>query len=195
MGNQQVSLVLTKQFVDKLVKVKSKHLLIGYYRVVKSGRGRWYVRIQCHSCSEVTDIRYEAYKSSTGSCDKCSRQMKNYRDGRSSERIYSIWNGMFSRCYNTSHPKYPRYGARGITVCGEWHRYENFRAWALANGMNNEAQTTVHKDRLSLDRVDPLRGYTPDNCRVVTVSQNSSNTKDTRTRKLQRLSRKGVDAK
>lgn len=31
-----------------------------------------------------------------------------------------------------------------------------------------------HKELLSIDRIDPMKGYSPDNCRWITVSENST---------------------
>lgn len=36
------------------------------------------------------------------------------------KRLYVVWQGMLSRCYNPNDPKYPDYGGRGIVVCDEW---------------------------------------------------------------------------
>lgn len=30
---------------------------------------------------------------------------------------YFVWEAMRQRCFNPKHPKYLRYGGRGITVC------------------------------------------------------------------------------
>ena len=41
---------------------------------------------------------------------------------------------MMRRCYNETSVAYKDYGAKGITVCLEWHDRENFRKWAIENG-------------------------------------------------------------
>jgi hypothetical protein len=61
-------------------------------------------------------------------------------------RLYEIWKAMKSRCCNTRHRAYARYGGRGITVCQEWRRnFTAFRDWALSHG---------YADNLSIDRID-----------------------------------------
>lgn len=62
---------------------------------------------------------------------------------------------MMKRCYNENSIMYSSYGAKGIKVCEEWHDRENFKKWARENG---------YEKGLRLDRVDPLRDYTPENC-------------------------------
>ena len=65
---------------------------------------------------------------------------------------------------------YERYGGRGISVCAEWHKAENFIKWALENG---------YKKWLQIDRIDNNGNYCPDNCRWVTAKQNSRNRRNT----------------
>lgn len=74
-------------------------------------------------------------------------------------RLYRIWAMMRQRCTNRNHIAYARYGARGISVCGEWREFAPFERWAFMAG---------YQDTLTLDRVDGLRGYEPNNCRWVT---------------------------
>ena len=41
----------------------------------------------------------------------------NYKHGGKGTRLWSIYNGMKSRCYNPNVPAYDYYGGRGIRVC------------------------------------------------------------------------------
>lgn len=86
----------------------------------------------------------------------------------SKTRLYQIFQGMKDRCYNVNSSHYKTYGARGITVCDEWLEnggVQNFISWSLDNG---------YDDKLTLDRIDNDKGYSPDNCQWVTRSFNSS---------------------
>ena len=82
------------------------------------------------------------------------------------KRLYGLWNSMLHRCENPKREKFKIYGARGISVCEEWHDPTVFMDWAYANG---------YSPRLQLDRVDNDGNYCPENCRFVTPSQNSCN--------------------
>lgn len=87
--------------------------------------------------------------------------------GLSKTRLYSVWCAMKERCNNPHNKSYQRYGARGITVTSEWqYSFETFYAWAMDNG---------YADGLTIDRIDNNRGYSPDNCRWVTVAQQNRN--------------------
>ena len=82
-------------------------------------------------------------------------------------RLYRIWNCMHNRCYRKSYHAFNHYGGRGIEVCDEWlHDFQAFYDWAIANG---------YGDDLSIDRIDPNKNYSPDNCRWVTMAEQNKN--------------------
>lgn len=99
-------------------------------------------------------------------------------------RLSSIYRSMKNRCYNQSSINYKWYGGKGITVCSEWLNPERtsvsntkinniskgflaFRTWALSNG---------YKENLTIDRIDSNKGYSPDNCKWVTMKEQNNHT-------------------
>lgn len=86
-------------------------------------------------------------------------------------RLYRIWRNMKQRCTNPRAAKHHLYGGRGITVCDEWHAYEPFHAWAIANG---------YRDDLTIDRIDNDGPYSPANCHWVTPAHQGRFTRQRR---------------
>ena len=46
--------------------------------------------------------------------------------GMSGTRVYRIWYNMRSRCNRPAHHNYRYYGGKGVKVCLEWEKFENF---------------------------------------------------------------------
>ncbi len=95
---------------------------------------------------------------------------------RSNHRHYYRWKAMKRRCYNANHPDYHRYGGRGIRVCKEWLDFQAFAAWA----------DSTYKEGMALDRTNnhkKYRGYSPENCRWVTHTENIRNSEMTQSRR------------
>lgn len=81
-------------------------------------------------------------------------------------REYNIWDGMKKRCFSPACASYKNYGAKGITVCDKWMKFEGFfEDMGLSNG-------------LCLDRIDNNKGYSKENCRWVSYTENNRNKKN-----------------
>lgn len=135
---------------------------------------RWYCRCDCGAERSVNERLLKNGSSKSCGCyhsdvmrevGKC-----NITHGMTDTRLYRIYRHMIGRCYNEHDIRYPYYGARGITVCAEWSKFDNFAKWALENGYNDE---------LSIDRIDVNGNYTPDNCKWSTVQEQSLNKTNT----------------
>ena len=78
--------------------------------------------------------------------------------------LYRSWCGMKQRCLNKNNPKYHIYGGRGIKICDEWLDIIGFYNWAVKNGW---------QEGFCIDRIDNDGNYCPENCKWVSVSENS----------------------
>jgi hypothetical protein len=71
---------------------------------------------------------------------------------------------MKQRCENPNNDKYINYGYRGISVCKEWiDDVECFINWATENNWNSD---------LEVDRIDNNGNYCPENCQLITHTEN-----------------------
>lgn len=80
--------------------------------------------------------------------------------------LYMTWANMRYRCEDPENPSYPRYGGRGITVCQTWS--ESFEAFALDMGLPKTPD-------LTLDRKNNDAGYSKENCRWATRTEQCLN--------------------
>ena len=82
------------------------------------------------------------------------------------KKCRTVWKSMMNRCYDSSSAGYGRYGDIGVTVCEEWHTYENFRRWFKDK----------YIEGFSLDKDIVIEGnkeYSPTACAFVPQSINS----------------------
>lgn len=76
---------------------------------------------------------------------------------------------MIDRCHDDSHPRYPWYGARGISVCAEWRDpVTGFSAFLAHAG---RAPSPAH----TIDRIENDGDYEPGNVRWATWLEQAQN--------------------
>jgi hypothetical protein len=84
-------------------------------------------------------------------------------------KLYATYSHMKRRCYSTANKDYKHYGARGITVCNRW---------LGENGFNNFVEDMGERPSgHSIDRVDNDKGYSPENCKWASVTEQVNNTR------------------
>jgi hypothetical protein len=81
---------------------------------------------------------------------------------------YLAWRNMKKRIFNINHPKYPRYGGRGIKICDRWlESFENFL----------EDMGPKSSQELQLERNNNDGNYEPSNCRWAFRWEQMNNTR------------------
>lgn len=103
----------------------------------------------------------------TKSCGCLRHESYNTKHGKRNTTLYGVWCGMRYRCTNKNRFDYKDYGGRGIKVCDEWRNdFQTFYDWAMLNG---------YKKGLEVDRINVDGNYEPNNCRLITHSDNCNN--------------------
>lgn len=131
--------------------------------------GRSYCQCDCGMRVLVRDSSLRSGLTVSCGCYNRERAASIHRTHGFSHKdpLYTVWKGIRERCTNPRQIKnWRHYGGRGITVCREWDDFMSFRTWALSHGWRRGLQ---------IDRIDNDKGYSPDNCRCVTGSENCKN--------------------
>lgn len=140
-----------------------------------------YVIVRCDYGTEKRISHTEFKSGGTKSCgclnlEKIKLNARTHGGSVEMPRLYGIWKGMNKRCNYPKDISYRNYGGKGIKVCEEWaNNFESFKEWSLKNGYI-ELKPSI-KDRgcmPSIDRIDTSKGYSPDNCQWITLSENIS---------------------
>lgn len=140
---------LTPLYVEKS---KNKHIY-------------WLCKCVCGNCRLLQT--YQLTSGKVTSCGCMNEKTKKSAIIAQNQRMYTVYSSMIARCYNPKSISYKYYGAKGIKVCSQWKRsFKSFVDWSLQNGYN---------DCLSIDRIDNTKGYSPNNCRWVPLSEQFSN--------------------
>lgn len=146
---------------DETGKRYGKLIVIKQAGLNSEKRMTWLCKCDCGNEVIVTGKSLRNGSTKSCGCYKLETSKKNGKKnkthGETNSRLYNVWRGMKKRCRLESNDSYKHYGFKGIDVCEEWYSsYEKFREWSLNNG---------YEDGLTLDRIDSLKNYTPDNCR------------------------------
>lgn len=136
-----------------------------------SKQKRTFSKYECPYCSKVFTAQIRSVDN--GMCHSCGCLIKkvssniNKKHGMTKSRIYSIWGGIKTRCYNKKWRKYCDWGGRGIKMCDDWRdNYMLFYEWAISSG---------YRDDLSINRIDNNGNYCPQNCNWVDDFEQSIN--------------------
>lgn len=141
-------------------------------RFTSSGKRLVYWESRCECGGKVFSNGSNLKNGHTKSCGCLQREglsqraiKQNTTHGLSSHPLYVTWLKMKDRCYNLNHKHYHYYGGRGITVCDRWLNSPELFFEDMGE----------RPDGTTLDRIDNDKGYSKENCRWATKTEQCTN--------------------
>jgi hypothetical protein len=102
------------------------------------------------------------------------QQLKDDKSSLVYRKLKYLWYNKRRVTTNEEHPDYHNYGGKGCGLCDEWYyNFYTFAEWMINNGYKPQVGRLA-SDTLTIGRIDPDKGYYPDNCRIIKHSKNSS---------------------
>lgn len=119
-------------------------------------------KFKCDNCGTISIKRFD-YALKIEFCRNCHL---------SDKKLYHVWEGMVQRCYNKNSKLFKWYGSRGILICDAWRQDpREFIKWAEQAG---------YAEGMTIDRINNLKGYCPDNCQWLSRVDNLNKDRDKR---------------
>lgn len=154
------------QVVD-LVGQRFGRLVVLEYLGRERGQTWWLCQCDCGKIIKTASTRLKNGQTKSCGCYNIEMsRLKNSTHNQSKTRLYRIYRSMIGRC-KYKYEVFKHYSGKGIEVCPEWlESYEKFAEWSMQNG---------YSDKLTIDRKNNDKGYSPENCRWVDTHTQACN--------------------
>lgn len=142
------------------------------------GRGtRAFCMAECECGATSRFDKSNVTRGNSTRCKECARESRSEshkthgaslakNTDKQTRKAYVTWRGIKARCLNGNDKRFSDYGGRGITICNRW--LDSFEAFFADMG---PPPTLAH----SIDRIDNNQGYSKDNCKWSTPTEQGRN--------------------
>lgn len=130
-------------------------------------QGVFYWTCECECGNKTTVARNSLQQKVTRSCGCLARESAKARattHGMTGTKTYKVWCSLIERATDPNHKNARYYFDKGITVCDEWLKFENFLA-----------DMGEQPPGLWIERIENSLPYSKDNCKWETPSRQCSN--------------------
>jgi hypothetical protein len=130
------------------------------------------IKCECSCGVQKEVLKDHLLSGASKCCRRCSTRKKpqlSIKHRTHGDTLHNIWCSMKSRCYREKDPQYERYGGRGIKINLDWlYSFDQFY----------DDMISTYVPGLVIDRVDNNLGYSKENCRWATQTENNRNRRD-----------------
>lgn len=139
--------------------------VLSYAGLNEIRQSTWLCRCDCGTERIVASQPLRTGKSRSCGCLKSeSIARAHITHGRSGSRAYQVWRDMVRRCTDPNAGNWLDYGGRGITICDEWLKFEN---WNADMGDPPPGMT--------FERINNDGNYYKANCKWATIAEQNAN--------------------
>lgn len=155
--------------------------------VQPNGKTKRKCLVMCSCGNEFETMIYSFWHSTVSRCRQCNNKIVGYKNSThnlSNHKLFTIWYDIKRRCLDKGNKHYEKYGANGIKIHEAWIKdFKCFYDYCIS--LDSYDENKIGIGGFTIDRIDTLKGYEPNNIRFVDATIQNFN------KKLQRNNKTG----